>query len=83
MSSGENLHMLMVRYNYKQFSVGAGMINPFFANNYKRIYENWNKYVSSYKENYINEKLSCLFPDLCLNFRFGRKYQSDGKKIYN
>ncbi len=82
MSSGENLHMLMLRYNYKQFSVGAGMINP-FANNYKRIYENWNKYVSSYKENYINESSHAFFLTFAWNFRFGRKYQSDGKKIYN
>ena len=51
--------------------------------NYKRIYENWNKYVSSYKENYINESSHAFFLTFAWNFRFGRKYQSDGKKIYN
>lgn len=82
MSSGENVHVLLVRYNYKQISVGGGMINP-FANNYKRISENWNKHVSSYKENFINESSRTFFLTLAWNFRFGRKYQSDGKKIYN
>lgn len=82
MSSGENLHMLMVRYNYRDISVGAGMINP-FTNNYKRINENWNKYVSSYKENYINESSRVFFLTLAWNFQFGRKYQSGGKKINN
>lgn len=54
MSSGENLHMLSVMYKHKQIAVGVGMVNP-FTDNYKRVNETWNKYVSSLKETYVNE----------------------------
>lgn len=82
MSSGENMHMLMLRYKYKQIAVGAGMINP-FANNYKRIDENWNKHVSSYKEMYINESSRLFFLTFAWNFQFGRKYQTGDKMLNN
>ena len=82
MSSGENLHMLSAMYKYKQIAVGVGMVNP-FADNYKRINENWNKYVSSIKETYVNESSRAFFLTFAWNFQFGRKYQSEGKKIWN
>lgn len=82
MSSGENLHMLSVLYKYKQMAVGAGLINP-FANNYKRITDNWNKYVSSHKELFINESSRAFFLTFAWNFQFGRKYQGGSKKIWN
>lgn len=82
MSSGENLHMLSVMYKHKQIAVGLGMVNP-FTDNYKRINETRNKYVSSFKETYVNESSRAFFLTFAWNFQFGRKYQSDGKKIWN
>lgn len=82
MNSGENMHILMITYKIKQVTVGAGMINP-FSDNYKRISENWNQYVCTYKETYINESSRAFFLSFAWNFNVGRKYQSDGKKIYN
>lgn len=82
MNSGENMHMLMVTYKHKQVAIGAGVINP-FSDNYKRIHENWNQYVSTYKETYINESSRAFVLTFAWNFNFGRKYQSGGKKIYN
>lgn len=81
-SSGENLHMLNVMYKCKQVTFGAGIVNP-FANNYKRVNETWNKYVSSYREDYINESSRAVFLTFAWNFRFGRKYQTGDKKFYN
>lgn len=82
MTSGENMHMLMVRYNLKQCSFGAGMINP-FVNNYKRIYEDRNRYVSSHKELFINESSRAFVLTFSWNFQFGRKYKSGGKMLNN
>ncbi len=82
LSSGENLHMLSVMYKYKRIAVGVGMVNP-FTNNYKLVNETWNKYVSSFKETYINESSRAIFLTFAYNFQFGRKYQGGGKKIYN
>ena len=63
-------------------AVGAGLINP-LTNNYKRITESRNKYVSSYKELFINESSRAFFLTFAWNFQFGRKYQGGGKKIWN
>lgn len=82
LSSGENMHMLMVMYKYKQMAIGMGLINP-FTDNYKRVNENWNRYVSKYKEMYINESSRAFFFTFAWNFSFGRNYQRGGKKINN
>lgn len=82
MSSGENLHLLNVIYRHKLMTFGAGIINP-FVNNYKRMNETWNRYVSTYKEMYINESSRAFLLTFAWNFQFGRKYQSGGKKIWN
>lgn len=82
LSGGENMHTLMVQYKHKQLAIGAGMVNP-FADNYKRLSENWNQYASSYKATYCNESSRAFFLTFSWNFRFGRQYQSGGKKIYN
>lgn len=82
LNSGENMHLLMVNYKIKEVVVGAGVINP-FSDNYKRIFENWNQHVSTYKETYINESSRAFFLTFAWNFNFGRKYQSGGKKIHN
>ena len=74
--------MLSVMYKHKQIAVGLGMVNP-FTDNYKRINETRNKYVSSFKETYVNESSRAFFLTFAWNFQFGRKYQSDGKKIWN
>mgnify|MGYP001776507497 CR=1 FL=1 len=79
---GENMHQLMLAYNYKNIQVGLIVINP-FVDNYKRENENWNQYASSIRSNYINESSRVFLLKFSWNFNFGRKYDSIRKKVSN
>lgn len=79
---GENMHQLMLAYNYKNIQIGLVVINP-FVDNYKRENENWNQYASSIRSNYINESSRAFLLKFAWNFNFGRKYESVRKKVYN
>ena len=58
------------------------MFNP-FTNDYKTQQENWNRYASSRKTNYIQESAQMAFHTLSYIFSFGRHYKSANKKISN
>lgn len=79
---GENMHHLMLAYNYKNIQVGLIVINP-FMDNYKTENENWNQYASSIRSNYINESSRVFLLKFSWNFNFGRKYDSIRKKVSN
>lgn len=79
---GENMHHLMLAYNYKNIQVGLIVINP-FMDNYKTENENWNQYASSIRSNYINESSRVFLLKFAWNFNFGRKYDTVRKKISN
>ncbi|MDR0430552.1 MAG: TonB-dependent receptor family protein [Tannerellaceae bacterium] len=82
LTGGENMHNLMVAYNYKNVQVGLVVINP-FVDNYKRINENWNQYASYKRSNYCNESSQAFILKFAWNFNFGRKYDSAQKKLDN
>lgn len=79
---GENMHAIMLAYNYKKVQIGLMVINP-FVDNYKRENENWNQYASSIRSNYINESSRAFLLKFAWNFNFGRKYDAVRKKVYN
>ena len=54
LSGGENIQVLVMYYTHKNLSVGLGAFNP-FTDNYKQQTENWNKYASYKKTNYVKE----------------------------
>jgi hypothetical protein len=82
LTGGENMHGLMIVYNYKNIQAGLAVINP-FIDNYKWINENWNQYASYTRSNYINESSQAFILKFVWNFNFGRKYDAGQKKLNN
>lgn len=82
MSGGENLHYVMGRYNHKNLSLGLGVMMP-FMNNYKTESENWSKYASYKKANYIKESSQLVAFQISYNFSFGRKFKDTSKRLNN
>lgn len=82
MSGGENMHYLMLRYSHKNMAVTAGMFNP-FADNYKQETENWSRYASYKRTNYIEESSRMFLMQFTYNFSFGRKFKGDQKRLNN
>lgn len=82
LSGGENLQVIMLGYKWKDLHVGCGMVNP-FTDDYKVQEENWNRYASSRKTNYVKESAQMAFISLSYNFSFGRHYVSGSKKLNN
>ncbi len=82
LSGGENLHYVTLQYKHKNISVGAGMFNP-FADNYKQESENWSKYASYYRSNYIKESSRMFVLRFSWNFSFGRTFKSAQKRTDN
>ncbi len=82
LSSGENLHVLMLQYRLGKVNLGAGIINP-FSDNYKREQENRNRYAGSKGAWHVKESAHMAFLTFAYNFSFGRQYQSKNKKINN
>ena len=79
---GEDIHLLMLRYNQGKFAVSAGMMLP-FSDKYKRFDENRNQYVSTVRNSYANDFAQMLLLQFSWNFDFGRKYKGGQKKINN
>ncbi len=82
LKGGENAQIIMLNYKWKDLQIGAGMFNP-FTNDYKTQQENWNRYASSRKTNYIQESAQMAFLTFSYNFSFGRHYKTGNKKISN
>jgi hypothetical protein len=82
LSGGENIHYLMVGYKYKNLSLTAGMINP-FVDNYKVVSENWSRYASYKKSNYLKESSRLFLLCLTYNFSFGRTFKVGQKRLSN
>lgn len=82
LSGGENIQIIMAKYNYKNLSVGIGAFNP-FSDNWKVQSENWNQYASSKKTSYIKESSRLFVASVSYNFSFGRKYKAGQKRLNN
>lgn len=82
MSGGENIHMVMLKYNHKNLSVGVGAFNP-FSDNFKQQTENWSEHASYKRTMYINESSRLFLVQLAYSFSFGRKYTAGQKRLYN
>lgn len=82
LKGGENLQVIMLGYKWKDLHVGCGMVNP-FTDDYKIQDENWNRYASSRKTNFVKESAQMAFISLSYNFSFGRHYVSGSKKLNN
>lgn len=82
LNGGENIHYCMVKSNLKKMSFGLSMFNP-FADNYKQENENWSKYASYKRANYINESSRLLMVHFSYNFSFGRNVKSAQKRLNN
>ncbi|MDL2265126.1 carboxypeptidase-like regulatory domain-containing protein [Parabacteroides sp. OttesenSCG-928-G21] len=82
MSGGENIHYILLKYNHKNLSLGAGMMMP-FMDNYKQETENWSQYASYKKSNYIKESSRMMVLQLTYNFSFGRAFNVGQKRVSN
>lgn len=82
MSSGENLHILMLQYRLGRANIGLGCINP-FADNYKREQDNRNRFAGSKGAWFVKESAHMFFLSFSYNCSFGRSYKSSDKKIQN
>lgn len=82
MSGGENVHYLMVQYTHKNLALTVGALNP-FADNYKIDEENWSRYASYKKRNYVNESSRMFMFKINYSFSFGRRYSSAQKRLDN
>lgn len=82
MSGGENLQGLQLGYRHKDLMVGMRVFNP-FTDNYKQETENWNRYASFHRSNYIKESSKLFVATVAYNFSFGRNYHAAQKKINN
>lgn len=82
LKGGENVHIAMLNYNWKKLRAGIGIVNP-FNRDYKIQNENWNRFASSRKANYIRESAHMAYLSFSYNFSFGRHYSSGRRKISN
>lgn len=82
LSVGENVHYLMLQYNFKNASVGVGALNP-FVDNYKTEMENRSRYASFRRTYYIGESSRLYMAKFTYNFSFGRKFDSGQKRLDN
>lgn len=82
LSGGENIQVLMMYYTHKNLRVGLGAFNP-FTDNYKQQTENWNKYASYKKTNYVKESSQMFLASVSYNFSFGRKFKTGQRRVNN
>ena len=81
-SCGENIQVLVMYYTHKNLRVGLGAFNP-FTDNYKQQTENWNKYASYKKTNYVKESSQMFLASVSYNFSFGRKFKTGQRRVNN
>jgi hypothetical protein len=79
---GENMHMIMVMKNHKNYSIGVGVINP-FTDNYKRTNEDRNQYAWNKRQAFVNESSKMFVVKLAWNFNFGKNYSRGRKRLNN
>ena len=82
LSGGENIQVLVMYYTHKNLRVGLGAFNP-FTDNYKQQTENWNKYASYKKTNYVKESSQMFLASVSYNFSFGRKFKTGQRRVNN
>lgn len=82
LSGGENVQGAQLNYRIKDLTLGVLVINP-FTDNYKQETQNWNKYASFHRSNYVKESSRMVALTLSYNFSFGRKYNAAQKKVNN
>lgn len=82
LSGGENIQVLVMYYTHKNLRVGLGAFNP-FTDNYKQQTENWNKYASYKKTNYVKESSQMFLASVSYNFSFGRKFKAGKRRVNN
>lgn len=82
LEGGENIQILMAKYNFKNLSLGIGAFNP-FSDNWKVQSENWNQYAFSKKTSYIKESSRLFVVSVSYNFSFGRTYKVGQKRLNN
>lgn len=82
LSGGENIQILSLYYTHKNLRIGAGAFNP-FTDNYKQESENWNRFASYKKSNYIKESSRMFLVTFSYNFSFGRTFKSTQRKVHN
>ena len=82
LSGGENIQVLVMYYTHKNLRVGLGAFNP-FTDNYKQQTENWNKYASYKKTNYVKESSQMFLASVSYNFSFGRKFKAGQRRVNN
>ena len=81
LDGGENIQILMAKYNFKNLSLGIGAFNP-FSDNWKVQSENWNQYASS--KNFLHQgKFPSFVVSVSYNFSFGRTYKAGQKRLNN
>ena len=69
-------------YTHKNLRVGLGAFNP-FTDNYEEQTENWNKYASYKKTNYVKESSQMFLASVSYNFSFGRKFKAGQRRVNN
>lgn len=82
LSGGENIQMLGLYYTHKNLRLGAGAFNP-FTDDYKQQSENWNRFASYKKSNYIKESSRMFLVSLSYNLSFGRTFKAAQRKVHN
>lgn len=66
----------------QEFACRVGSFNP-FTDNYKQQTENWNKYASYKKTNYVKESSQMFLASVSYNFSFGRKFKAGQRRVNN
>lgn len=82
LSGGENIQVLVMYYTHKNLRVGLGAFNP-FTDNYKQQTENWNRFASYKKTNYVKESSQMFLASVSYNFSFGRKFKAGKRRVNN
>lgn len=82
LSGGENIQVLFMYYTYKNLRIGLGAFNP-FTDNYKQQTENWNRYASYKRTNYVKESSQCVIASVSYHFSFGRKFKAGQRRVNN
>lgn len=82
LSGGENIQVLVAYYTHKNLRIGFGAFNP-FTDNYKQETENWNKFASYKKSNYVKESSRLFIASVSYNFSFGRKFKTGERRVHN
>ncbi len=79
---GERIHMLMVGYNAKKWSLNIGVLEP-FSNNYSVGSRNLSALAPNQSDVYTNKLNKIIMINFSLNLNFGRQYKAADKRLNN